>query len=189
MRFGQSTTVAKATGVLLSLLLSSPAVSGAQALNAGKAQVKQGDRIRVTSRQTGEKPVVALFRGMAGDSLFVFRNPGGPFALALSDVEQLDVSRISRTRGALYGAGIGIVPGTLLWMPVWCQEGHNTGEISTGECLIRSLTFGIPTGVLLGAVLGGLMGSETWRPISLPGTLRIGAGPRSAALHLRVALP
>jgi hypothetical protein len=189
MRSSQSKAVAKATGVLLALLLAIPAVSTAQEANTAGVHVAPGDRIRIVSSQAGDRPAVAVFGGTRADSLFAIRTPGGPFTLALSDVEQLEVSRINRGRGALYGAAIGSIAGTLAWMPVWCREGSDTGEITARDCLGMSLIYGVPSGALVGAVIGGLIGVKTWRPASLPGTLRIGGSPRSASLHLSVPLP
>lgn len=190
MRSSQPKAVAKVTGVLLALLLAIPGVGAAQEANAAGAHVAPGDRIRIVSSQTGDRPAVAVFGGTRADSLFAIRTPGGPFTLALSDVEQLEVSRINRARGALYGAGIGSIVGTLAWMPVWCREGSDTGDISARDCLgMSAIYYGVPSGALVGAVIGGLIGVKTWRPASLPGTLRIGGGPGSASLHLSVPLP
>lgn len=155
-------------GFVLALLI--PYEGLAQRVDPGSVPAGLGDRIRITSAETGERPTVALFRGIASDSLFAIRNPGGSLALPLSAVQRLEVSRISHARGAFVGAGVGAVAGAAFASLILVANPSPGQESSDVQGV--ALVVGAPLGGIVGAILGGLMGFERWQPVPLLSVLR-----------------
>ena len=81
-------------------------------LHAQTSGIKPGDRVRVFSPTTSEKPVIGNITSVSTDGISVFRNDGY-FYFPLTSIERLDVS-IENKKRPLRGLVIGTLTlGTL----------------------------------------------------------------------------
>lgn len=155
-------------GLSLAIIFLLVPTAGAQERAAPADSLRFGERIRITAPMLPDGRVVALYRGITADSLYAYRQPGGPLHLSRAALTGLERRRQDRVRAGLIGASVGSVVGTLGWMLVWCSEGNDTGDVTLDDCLRPSIVYGVPTGVLIGGILGALTGTERWESVSLP---------------------
>lgn len=122
------------------------------------SQLRTGDWLRVQTldgaRTTGKLVIV-------DDERLQIRNPKGPAAFALADVQRLEVSRGQRRAdGALIGAGIGLVGGVVFGAIL--ARGGGRGGANMG--VIGIPLFTVPAGMLAGALSAPHRYSDVARP-------------------------
>jgi hypothetical protein len=114
-------------------------------------------------------------------------------AYNLTVVRGVEMSRGRRSHGLL-GAGVGFLLGSLAAYAVLssggstalCDQSANQDALQTTECLGLSAAAGGLPGAGLGALIGTLIRSERWEPVST-GQLREGRAP-GAVGSLRLTL-
>ena len=173
----------------LVLLLIAGALFPARASAQTKLELRGGDRLRL-SREDGCSRQVFWLRDLQDDSLIVSRKrDSAPFAIALGDLHCFKtlVPR-STGRGALHGAGIGLllggaagaVVGAILGSGPGCagqsasELCFNPGPVLTGSVLG---VLGGVAGVVLGSVSGAIMPGKRWADVELPIQVDFKPGP------------
>jgi len=145
--------------------LTTTSISNAAATSSPAPFLERGARVRVTSPTLGNDPMVGHFVSVLGDTLVL--EPEGynePLRARIDDQTRVEVSTGERNhlgRGILIGALVGLSIDTAVAVrngDMFSDSGGSTAP---------------PLGLLLGAVLGGLIGAaahvDDWRLVPLPG--------------------
>lgn len=134
-----------------------------------------GDRIRVwtqlpdgtTSRLQPVIGELALWRTDTV-SLLTVEEPHAR-AIAAASVARLDISAgRPRGAGALRGAGIGLLAGSVTGMAIGLASGDDGFFSAEQKALALAVALGVPS-TAIGAIAGAIMPRELWRSIPIPG--------------------
>ncbi len=127
--------------------------------------IPEGQSVRITS---GLLPfrTEATFEGFRADTLLAIRRSGETLAVPLSRIEQLEIHRKDRVRGALVGAPFGALLVTVA-LANFAPLGLDCGTCGVGADYALSALLGVPIGGGLGAAAGALIGISRWD--SVPG--------------------
>jgi hypothetical protein len=122
-----------------------------------------GSRVRLTAPSIAEHPLVGRVAGLTVDSLLLERGGGARLQIDSREVRALSVSAgHDRWRGALIGAGIGLLTGGVLGARA---AGHND---DTGLAAFVGFVAGVVVGTPLGAGVGALAAPERWIALPVP---------------------
>ena len=144
--------------------------------------VAVGSRVRVTSQETGAKPligqVVALEPGVV---VLVGEGGSGEERVPVAPSTTLEVSRGKRSqagRGAMIGAAVGAMPGLLMTFGDYNTDKGNPAAVSL---------VGAAAGAAIGSLVGLVLTSENWLPADVPVvTAGIAPIPRGASISVSV---
>lgn len=161
--------------VALVFLVSAAAEAQAPAVNAGA-------RVRVTSKAHDYNRRVATVSAVRSDSIVLLMKKGNLATVALSDIDEMQVSvgqRRTVLRGMLAGGLIGAAGGAVI--------GAATYEPCEGFCVLASNSAGAEAAItgtvlgVLGLVVGGVVGAinttDRWGPSTVPGSISVGPAP------------
>ncbi len=155
-------------------------------------QVSVGARVRITAPYLSKRPLVGTVVTAGADTLKVrLESNAIPLAIPLGSVTRLDVSS-GKKRNAGKGALIGLFVGGVAGAVVWAAYGERelVSRRSDEEFLFFSSTsdwfsctiggcaaFLGGVGLVVGNVLGGIIKTEKWKPVSLE-RMAIGITPQ-----------
>lgn len=145
--------------------------------------VAVGTRVRVTSVQTGARPLIGQVVALEPGVLVVVGEGGDrKERVPVAPSTTLEVSRGVKSqarRGAIIGAGVGAMPGLLMTFGDYNTDKGNPAAVSL---------VGAAAGAAIGALVGLAFKSENWLPADVP---VVAAGiaplPRGAAISVSVA--
>lgn len=136
------------------------------ASDAGAQELREGDRIRVTTISGQPAQVTGVFRGSETESLTIHVDGSAQAMVPYGDISRLQRSRgfhNNAAKGALIGgaggAAFGIATGILA-----ASQGDSFWDAETGEVLLFTLVTGA-TGAGLGALIGLAIKSEKWETV------------------------
>ncbi|MFL5466483.1 MAG: hypothetical protein ACJ79N_05390 [Gemmatimonadaceae bacterium] len=140
--------------------------------------VAEGARVRLITSSLRAEQQVARVISTENDSIF-FRSEVYPVtrALALSEIERIDVSQGRRRRtaeGAVIGLGLGVALGATLGALTYtpceglCFMGTSRGETAT---IVGAMLGAV--GVATGAIVGAMRETEQWKPLSIHPTTAV----------------
>ena len=123
------------------------------------SQLRTGDWLRVETLP-GERTTGRLV-ALDGQELQI-RSSRGPVAFSLAEVQRLEVSRGRQyNRGALIGAGVGLVSGILVGAVI---SGSASGAGGADLAVIGLPLVTLPAGILIGTVIAPHRYSDVERP-------------------------
>lgn len=129
-------------------------------------QLVEGARVRVTIDGTltddgsvkrgAPQSVVARFTAMEPGHLRLAVDDAGTIRVPKASVTRLEVRRRSRARGALVGAGAGILGGVLVgsMMAAGCESRSGDGPNFCGLDFLAGVVLGLPVGTIAGVAIG-----------------------------------
>ena len=170
--------------LLLAIILASVAQDAAAQTRSSNVPVPPGSRVRVKTPNL-VAPLVANFLEQRGDTLvFIEEGRGrGVWSFSVDQIERLEMTAGEAGRnkapigkGALYGAGIGLVAG-ILFTELF-KPSDPSKEYSAG--LTGLLGAGVGAGV--GAYVGSRVKSERWVTVPLPGRLSFRTNNRKSVV-------
>lgn len=161
--------------VALVFLVSAAAEAQAPAVNAGA-------RVRVTSKVHDYDRRVATVSAVRSDSLVLLMKKGNSATVALSDIDQMQVSvgrRRTVLRGMLAGGLIGAIGGAVIGAVTYkpCEgfcifASDNAGE----EAAIAGTALGV-VGLVVGGIVGAINTTDRWGPATVPGSISVAPAP------------
>lgn len=145
--------------------------------------VAVGSRVRVTSQETGARPLVGQVVALEQGGVVVADEAGrGPRRVSLAPSTMLEVSRGKKSQaasGAMIGAAAGALPGLLMTF-----GDYNTDERSPAAVSL----VGAAAGAAIGSLIGLAFRSEGWQRAELPVvTADIAPVARGASVSLTLA--
>jgi hypothetical protein len=161
------------------------------AASSQSVQLGRGDLIRLTFQFNPLDNQIGHVLVVRGDTLFLQVAPAETLAVALADVNQLDVST-GRRRYALRGAGIGSLVGGGLGAVMGYASGDDRGWCcfsAGGKAIIYGVGLGV-TGLVIGAIAGSLHVTDRWTSVPLgsaEATPRLQVGRGHARLAVTVS--
>ena len=169
---------------LLCLLVLLCSVAGGQVW-AQQAPMAPGNRVRVwtgadAKGKSSGKPTVGILTAWTADSVLLNTGKVGVVSVPESLVTRFERSngRRPRRRGALRGAGYGLLAGAATGGLLGLASGDDTSgffRLTAGEkAAMGGIMLGLP-GALIGAVVGANRPGERWERVSLP--VRVGVTP------------
>lgn len=174
----------------LRLVLAACALLAAGPAFAQAREIQPGVRIRFTGTSVATT-VTALVLERRGDTLKVLRanSASAPFEVLMPEFTTLRIS-MGKSRaagagvGALWGAGINLFS-TILFVASGAECGDCNNDIDG-----PALGFSVICGGVTGALVGVLIGKETWGNVSLPvgSSLHAVMGDRRLGMALRMTL-
>lgn len=127
-------------------------------------QLVEGARVRVTLDGTltddgsvksgAPQSVVARFTGMEPGHLRLAVDDAKTIRVPKASITQLEVRRRSRPRGALIGAGGGLLSGAIAGTLLTALCASDPDESACGLLLIAGVVIGFPVGTIAGVAIG-----------------------------------
>ena len=172
--------------IILALALGD-GVAAAQAL----PDLQTGTRVRIRAPNIVDGQLTGKITSRTAEAVVVAGEHGAEYTVPFAALSELNVSRgVSHTRGALKGAmwgggiglGVGLVFAAVPNSERKSQSGFGLGPPTVAEGILLS-TGG---GLVIGAGLGAISGSEQWERLHLPASMTV--VPVSRGISLRFAI-
>jgi hypothetical protein len=155
------------------VVVAGPVAARAQSLG----DLKPGARVRVEVKGFATSGLTLNVSRLTSDTLFVTDRTGSPLAFPVTDLTKVEISRgMSHVKGALIGAGVGGAAGIMVGLiAAGMPSGFPAADHGTDPNSGKHFVQGFAATMAVGAVIGGLFGSERWQRIQLRGlTIAIG---------------